>query len=70
MNSVFCANHVITVQTSSPSSLTVTTSIETKTSTNEQTTSISKYITRYTKEQATVTEHESASETAFTLGKY
>lgn len=75
-NTVFCARqNVITAETSSPSSVMVTTFVETKTSPNKPITSNSTYITRYTTDTTDTTDHKivsqdvSAGETGLGIGK-
>ncbi|XP_078340571.1 uncharacterized protein LOC111106908 [Crassostrea virginica] len=75
-NTVFCARqNIITAQTSRPSSVMVTTFVETKTSPNKPITSTSKYITRYTTDTTDTTDHKivsedvSASATGLRIGK-
>ena len=70
---MFCARqNIITAQTNSPSSVMVTTFVETKTSPNKLMTSTSKYITRYTTDtidHKIVSQDVSASETGLGIGK-
>ena len=72
-NTVFCARqNVITVETSSPSSVMVTTFVETKTSPNKPMTSNSNYIPGYTTDTTDhkkVSQDASASETGLGIGK-
>ena len=69
-NSVFCKReHVFTVETSSPISVMVTTSMETKRSQNEPMTLNSNYVTRYTTEREKVSSQVSARETGRRIGK-
>ena len=72
-NSVFCASqNVITAETSSPSSVMVTTFVETKTSPNKPMTSNSNYVTRYTTDTTDhkiVSQDASANEAELGIGK-
>ena len=70
MNSAFCARrHVTSVQTSSPSNVMVTTSMETRTSPNEPMTVNFHNITKYTTGQEKVSNQVSVRDTELRIGK-
>ena len=70
MNSALCTRqHVTSVQTSSPSNVTGTTSMESRTSPNEPMTVNSHYITKYTTGQEKVSNEVSSRETELRIGK-